>query len=117
MFLSCFLPYYLTTFYVFWFIETFSKNLERVSRHLVFPQPVENCLEVVEKYNVREAFEDKSKLPEWIDASNRQDCSNGQDVEDDKADAETHAEKQNAESRRRLNELRERKLVVTFDVP
>jgi hypothetical protein len=78
---------------------------------------VQGRLEVIEDNAIGKALEDKSKFPERVDDANWNHRDHGQKVDDDANNTESHAEKQDAETRRHSDNLDEAKLVAEHDIP
>lgn len=85
--------------------------------HSTSAELVQRRPEVVEDDTIGETLEDKSKFPERVDDAYGNHRGHGQNVDDDADHAEAHAEKQDAEPRRDLDDLDEAKLVAESDVP
>jgi hypothetical protein len=85
--------------------------------HPTTAELVQRGPEVVEDDTIGETLEDKGKFPERVDDAYGNHGGHGQDVDDYADHAEAHAEKQDAESRRDMDDLDEAKLVAISDVP
>ncbi len=86
-------------------------------RHPTSAELVQRGPEVVEDDAVGETLEDESKFPERVDDAYGNHGGDGENVDNDADHAEAHAEKQDAEPRRDLDDLDEAQLVAEFDVP
>jgi len=88
---------------------------------LVLLEAIECGFEVVQDDCIRQALEDKREFPKGVDAvwgaRAVDDVSDGQDIHDQKADAERHCDEQDAEARRDAAQLEDAKLVAPRNVP
>jgi hypothetical protein len=83
----------------------------------VLAKLVQRRFKVIEDDAVGEAFEDKRKFPKRVDDAYGDHGCHGQQVDNNAGNAEAHAEEQNAETRRHLDDLDEAKLVPELDIP
>lgn len=86
-------------------------------RHSASAELVQRGPEVVKDDAVGETLEDESKFPERVDDADGNHRGDGENVDNDADHAEAHAEKQDAEPGRDLDDLDEAQLVAEFDVP
>jgi hypothetical protein len=86
-------------------------------RHSTSAELVQRGPEVIEDDAVGETLEDESKFPERVDDAYGDHGGDGEDVDNDADHAQAHAEKQDAEPRRDLDDLDEAQLVAELDVP
>jgi hypothetical protein len=83
-----------------WFKNTKLPRAQRIRQHIqrqdLRPPPstelIQRRLEVIQDNAISEAFEDKRKLPEWVDDSDWDHGGDGEEIDDDPDEAETHAE-------------------------
>lgn len=85
-------------------------------RHFVPTEFVQCRLEVIQDDGVREALENEVKLPERIDHAERYDWCDGEDIDDDEDQAESHGEEQNGEPGGRADDVKQAKLIAVADV-
>lgn len=84
------------------------------------PHAIQRRLEVVENDRVGEALEDEGEFPKGVHAHGgglREDLGDGQDVQDDKDEAQQHGDEHDAEARVEADHVAQANVVVVLDDP